>query len=31
MNIDEREGDVAEFLEAAGAVKIVRQLEMLRT
>jgi ribosomal protein S18 acetylase RimI-like enzyme len=30
MNIDERERGVAEFLEAAGAVKFVRQLEMLR-
>ena len=30
MNIDEGERGVAEFLEAAGAVKLVRQLEMLR-
>jgi GNAT superfamily N-acetyltransferase len=31
MNLDEGERGVAEFLAAAGAVKIVRQLEMLRT
>jgi predicted N-acetyltransferase YhbS len=30
MNIDENERGVAAFLEAAGAVKLVRQLEMLR-
>ena len=30
MNIDESERGVADFLEAAGAVKFVRQLEMLR-
>jgi GNAT superfamily N-acetyltransferase len=31
MNVDESERGVAEFLETAGAVKFVRQLEMLRT
>jgi ribosomal protein S18 acetylase RimI-like enzyme len=30
MNVDEREPGLGDFLEAAGAVKIVRQLEMLR-
>lgn len=30
MNIDENERGIAAFLEAAGAVKLVRQLEMLR-
>ena len=31
MNVDERDGAMAAFLEEAGATKIVRQLEMLRT
>jgi hypothetical protein len=30
MNVDERDSGIAAFLEKAGAVKFVRQLEMVR-